>query len=307
MLVTLPQDDADTVKISFVKQPTSSGEELFFSQPPIPGFAKTTVQANVELVDADSPIPRGMRLITFDVLAEFNMVERLLAALNLVAEAAVSEVGPDINPTSLAALLLDQKPDNPSRLRRPGRTTFLQHTSVIKNRNSAELIKNHPVLPVGNPGRPEAANGPPHDSAASVASSPLVNSRVAKHAPKPDMLYGCGPAQLSYLSIIFPSPDGSFDPGDNGCARHGYLRISPIFEHRRECIKIHQRSGAPFRLFYGTRYHDTAALRAIVYDYVDDGTVVVEAAYSEDAGPRRFAQQTFLRKALMIWSDLSKI
>ncbi|KAJ7749421.1 hypothetical protein B0H16DRAFT_874124 [Mycena metata] len=79
-----------------------------------------------------------------------------------------------------------------------------------------------------------------------------------------------------------------------------------FLEHRRaQGIKIQQQDGAPFRLFYGTRYHDTAALRAIVYDYVDDGTVVVEAAYSEDGGPRRFAQQILLRDALMIWSDLS--
>lgn len=43
----------------------------------------------------------------------------------------------------------------------------------------------------------------------------------------------------------------------------------------------------------------------MVQVYIDDGTVVGEAAYSEVDLPRRFAQQLLTRDALKIWSNLN--
>jgi hypothetical protein len=65
MLTNAPEYHADSVKVSFVQRPPS-GAELFL-QPPIPGFVKATLRANIELVEEDTPLPRGMRLLTFDV------------------------------------------------------------------------------------------------------------------------------------------------------------------------------------------------------------------------------------------------
>jgi sulfite reductase alpha subunit-like flavoprotein len=43
----------------------------------------------------------------------------------------------------------------------------------------------------------------------------------------------------------------------------------------------------------------------LIQTYVEDGTVLVEAAYSEEDSPRRFAQHILIRDALKIWSDIS--
>jgi sulfite reductase alpha subunit-like flavoprotein len=42
-----------------------------------------------------------------------------------------------------------------------------------------------------------------------------------------------------------------------------------------------------------------------VQSFVDDGTVVAEAIYSEVDSPRRFAQHLLMRDALTIWGDIS--
>ncbi|KAJ7037771.1 hypothetical protein C8F04DRAFT_1256673 [Mycena alexandri] len=318
-----------------------------------------------------------MRLITFEVPPEFKysegdhmevfpendqgVVERLLVALNLVAEAAftVSAVGPDVNLKSLAGLLLNRSPitlrelllyyaDLAGPLPRgtlqllclflPRGDKFEHIRATLtdasgaslnnfaqQNRNFSELINNYPMLA-------EALNvqkllmvlraTQPHRY--SIASSSLVDARVAKlcvgveDTRVADYEGLCSsflkraeaghvvwvrsrPSQSSFHLPTDPSiPVIMVASGTGISAFLGFL------EHRRaQGIKIQEQGGAAFRLFYGTRYHDTAALRAIVYEYVDDGTVIVEAAYSEDAGPRRFAQQILLRDALMIWSDLS--
>ncbi|KAJ7656161.1 hypothetical protein DFH06DRAFT_1132642 [Mycena polygramma] len=61
---------------------------------------------------------------------------------------------------------------------------------------------------------------------------------------------------------------------------------------------------APFRLFYGTSYHDMATLRKSVRSYAEDGTVLVEASYSEEDFPLKFAQHILIRDGLKIWSDI---
>lgn len=126
MLTDGPEYSADSVKVEFVQRSPHSMAESFLSRPPIPGFVKATVRANIELVDEDTPMPRGMRHLSFDVPETFSyregdhmevfpendraIVDRLLVALNFVADAVftVKEVGSGVNPNSLAAMLLDR-------------------------------------------------------------------------------------------------------------------------------------------------------------------------------------------------------
>ncbi|KAJ7663283.1 cytochrome P450 [Mycena polygramma] len=123
LITDAPEYSAESVKLEFLPR-SSSAAETFLCQPPIAGFVKATVSANVELVDEDTPMPRCMRLLTFDVPEDLPyregdhievvpenkaaVVDRLLIALNFVADAvfSVNEVDPTVNPTSLAALLV---------------------------------------------------------------------------------------------------------------------------------------------------------------------------------------------------------
>ncbi|KAJ7798825.1 cytochrome P450 [Mycena leptocephala] len=126
MLTDGPEYSADSVKVEFVQRSPHSMAESFLSRPPVPGFVKATVRANIELVDEDTPMPRGMRHLSFDVPETFSyregdhmevfpendlaIVDRLLMALNFVADAVftVKEVGSGVNPNSLAVMLLDR-------------------------------------------------------------------------------------------------------------------------------------------------------------------------------------------------------
>ncbi|KAJ7707330.1 cytochrome P450 [Mycena rosella] len=125
-LTTSPEYTADSVKVEFLKQPFPSDAEFSLSKPPAPDFVQAIIRSNVELVDENTPMPRGMRLLTFDVPANFtyregdhmlvfpenhhDVVDRLLVALDFVGDAVftVKEVGAGVNPKSLAALLLDR-------------------------------------------------------------------------------------------------------------------------------------------------------------------------------------------------------
>jgi cytochrome P450/NADPH-cytochrome P450 reductase len=111
----------------FLPKSSSSASHSRISQPPVLGFVKATVRSNIELVDEDTPMPRSMRLLAFDIPDSFTyregdhmdvfaendpaVVERLLAALDFVADAVftVQEVAADVNPKSLAVLLRDRQ------------------------------------------------------------------------------------------------------------------------------------------------------------------------------------------------------
>ncbi|KAJ6553059.1 cytochrome P450 [Mycena capillaripes] len=378
ILLSSPQYSTDPVKVVFAQQPLSGGQ-VFLSQPPVPGFVKATVLSNIELVDEDTPMPRALRLITFEVPDgityregdhmeifpenDREVVDRLLVALNFVAEAAftVTEVGSDVNPNSLAGLLLNRGPitlqelllyyaDLAGPLHRstlqllssflPTGDKFESLRGILRdasgasdsantfaraNRNFAELIKNHPdlaealsvqklliVLRATQPRR------------YSIASSPLVDYRMVKlcvgaeDSRVADYEGLCSGflkrAEVGHIVWVrtrpahhsFHLPRDPAIPVTMVASGTGISAFLGFMEHRRaQGIKIQENGGAPFRLFYGTRHHDMSILRGIVLGYVDDGTLILEAASPDDGGPRKYAQQILMRDALKVWSDLS--
>ncbi|KAJ7738227.1 cytochrome P450 [Mycena maculata] len=382
MLTNSDEYSADSVKVAFISQSSASGTESSLSQPPVPDFVKATLRSNIELVDEDTPMPRGMRLLTFDIPDGFTyregdhmevfpendpaVVDRLLVALDFVADAVftVQQVDPAVNPKSLAVLLLDRGritlrelllyyadlsgPVHRSSLQLlssflPSDNKFktlrenLGNASVAsdkdsantfakKNRNFAELIKNNPVLAqaldlqklliVLRATQPRRY---------SIASSPLVDPRVAKLcvgvedrrvADYEGLCSGfLKRSEVGHAIWVksrasqdsFHLPTDPSIPVTVVAAGTGISAFLGFLEHRRaQGIKTKGSGGqAPFRLYYGTSYHDMATLKAMVQVYIDDGTVVADAAYSEVDSPRRFAQQLLTRDALKIWSDLS--
>ncbi|KAJ7749382.1 cytochrome P450 [Mycena metata] len=369
----------DAVKVEFVQR-SNTGQ--FTSLPPMPGFTKAVVRANVELVDEDTPLPRGMRLLTFEVPDDFTyregdhmevfpendpaVVDRLLVALDFVADAVftVKEIGTGVNPKSLGALLLNRGQITLRELllyyadlSGPLQRTSLQILSSFlptedkfnilrdvlnnagatpeigssdefakKNRNFADLLANYPLLAqaltlqkllmVLRATQPRRY---------SLASSPLVDPHVAKLCVGVEDLrfsdhQGLCSGFLTRTKVGHvvwvrsrPSQDSFHLPTDPKtpvtmvAAGTGISAFLGFLEHRRaQGIKVKEHGGdAPFRLFYGTSYHDMTSLRTLVSTYVEDGTVLVEAAYSEVDYPRRFAQQILTRDALKIWSDIS--
>ncbi|KAJ7782170.1 hypothetical protein B0H14DRAFT_2630874 [Mycena olivaceomarginata] len=327
MLTSSSGYTTDSVKVAFHPQQSSSAVDSSLSQPPIAEFVQATVRQNIELVDPDTPEPRAMRLIAFDIPDGFTyregdhmevfpendpaVVSHLLVALDLVPDAVftVTEVDASVNPKSLAALLRTRDPitlrelltyyaDLSGPLQRsslqvlssflPGDDKFktLKETLSIasaasdpekenvfakQNRNFAQLIANHPILAQALDTQKLLiilrATQPRRYS---IASSPLVNSI-------PVTMVAAGTGISPFLGFL---------------------------EHRRaQGIKTQESGGqAPFRLFYGTRHHDMATLRAsFVHEFIDDGTVVLEVAYSADDSPHRFAQQLLTRDGLKVW------
>ncbi|KAJ7501233.1 cytochrome P450 [Mycena galericulata] len=376
MLTDSLEYSTDSVKLAFVPQPSSS-----LSQSPIPGFVKATVRSNVELVDQDSPLPRGMRLITFDVPENFtyregdhmevfpendpDVVDLLLVALDFVADAVftVNNVGANVNPKSLAVLLHERggqitlrelllyyadlsgpiqrsslqtlssflpADDNFKGLRETLSTASVasdQEQSTVfhkKNRNFAQLIHNYPILAQALDLQKLLiilrATQPRRYS---IASSPLVDLRAAKlcvgveDTRVVDYEGLCSGflkrAEVGHAIWVrsrtsqdsFHLPTDPTIPITMVAAGTGISAFLGFLEHRRaQGIKTKDAGGkAHFRLFYGTSRHDMPTLRALVQTYIDDGTVVLEAAYSEDKSPWRFAQQLLTRDALMVWSD----
>ncbi|KAF9072420.1 cytochrome P450 [Rhodocollybia butyracea] len=227
---------ANAVKVEFVQR-TSSTAESSLEQPPLPGFDKAILRSNIELVDEDTPMPRSIRLITFDVPEGFTyqegdhmevypendiaVVDKLLVALNFVADASfkVTAVDRDVNPKSLAALLVNRGlislrelllyyadvagPLHHSSLQLlssflPVDDKFesLRETLSIasvpsdteaskaffkKNRNFSSLIENHPLLVQSlNLQKLLIALRMNQPRRYSIASSPLVDPHVAK-------------------------------------------------------------------------------------------------------------------------------
>ncbi|KAJ6564144.1 cytochrome P450 [Mycena capillaripes] len=381
MLTNAPEYSPDSVKVEFVQRSAPSTAELFLSQPPVAEFVKATVRENIELVDKDTPLPRGMRLVSFDVPEGFAyregdhmevfpendpaVVDRLLVALNFVADAVfrVKEVGPGVNPTSLAALLLERGqitlrelllyyadlagPVQRSTLQvlcsfLPADDKFKAVRDTLnaasaasdketvdsfaqKHRNFSDLIANYPILA-------EALNlqkllmvlRATQPRRYSVASSPLADPHVVKLCVgvedfRVSDYQGLCSGFLSRAQVghavwvrprasqeTFHLPTDPKIPVIMVAAGTGISAFLGFLEHRRaQGIKVQEHGGeAPFRLFYGTSYHDMPSLRRVVQEYVEDGTVLVEAAYSEEDSPRRFAQHILIRDGLKIWSDI---
>ncbi|KAJ6449380.1 cytochrome P450 [Mycena sanguinolenta] len=382
MLTAAPAYNADSVKVEFIPCSSLVTADPFLAQPPIDGFVKATVRTNVELVDENTPLPRGMRLLTFDVPEGFTykegdhmevfpendlaVVDRLLVALNFVADAVftVQEVGSGDNPTSLAAFLVGRGritlrdlllyyadlagplqrsnlmmlssflPDDPKfhtlreTLSAAGAASDNNSPSSFtqKNRNFNELVANHPVLAQAlDLKKLLTVLRATQPRRYSISSSPLVEPRVAKlcvgveDLRVADYLGLCSGfltrTKVGHVVWVRPrsSPESFHLPTDPAvpvvmvAAGTGISAFLGFLEHRRaQGIKVQEYGGqAPFRLFYGTSYHDMPTLRGIVQSYVEDGTVLLEAAYSEENSPRRFAQHILIRDALKIWSDLS--
>ncbi|KAJ7247592.1 cytochrome P450 [Mycena rebaudengoi] len=381
MLTNGPEYSGDSVKVEFVQRSPPSMADLFLSQPPIPGFVKATVRVNVELVDEDTPLPRGMRHLSFEVPGSFSyregdhmevfpendraVVDRLLLSLNFVADAVftVKEVGAGVNPNSLAHMLLDRGqitlrdlllyyadlsgPIQRSSLQvlysfLPADDKFKSVREMLgmagaasdpettnsfaqKNRNFSELIAHHPLLA-------QALNLPKllmvlratQPRRYSIASSPLANPRIVKLCVGVEDMrvsdhQGLCSGFLKRTEVghivwvrarsaheSFHLPTDPKIPVTMVAAGTGIAPFLGFLEHRRaQGIKVQEHGGqAPARLFYGTSYHDIASLRRLVQSYVDDGTVLVEAAYSEEDSPVRFAQHILIRDALKIWSDI---
>ncbi|KAF8133598.1 hypothetical protein K438DRAFT_1883735 [Mycena galopus ATCC 62051] len=351
---------------------TGSPEFIPFSAA-IPGFVKATVRANIELVDEDTPMPRGMRLISFNIPEDFiyregdhmeffpendpTVVEHLLVALNLVPDAvfSVTEVDASVNPKSLAVWLRERGQitlrelltyyadlsgplqrnnlqllasflpvdDKFSSLREMLSTASAvsnqekEDAFMKKNHNFTQLIRNHPILAqaldlqkllvVLHATQPRRY---------SIASSPLVNSHIAK------LCVGVEDSQVADYDGLcsgflkraevghgdsFHLPTDPKIPVIMVAAGTGISAFLGFLEHQRaQGIKTQESGGqAPFRLFYGTRHHDMATLRAFVHEFIDDGTAVLDVAYSSDNSPHRFAQQLLTRDGLKIWSSLS--
>ncbi|KAJ7751908.1 cytochrome P450 [Mycena maculata] len=200
------------------------------------------------------------------------------------------------------------------------------NTFLKENRNFAQVIKNYPVLTQALDLQKLLillrATQPRRYS---IASSPLVDPRVAKLcvgvedirvADYEGLCSGfLKRAEVSHVVWVRsrPSQESFHLPTDPSipitmvAAGTGVSAFLGFLEHRRaQGIKTQDAGGqAPFRLYYGTSYHDMPTLRAVVQGYIDDGTVVLEAAYSQDDSPWRYAQQLLGRDALKIWSDLN--
>ncbi|KAJ7153209.1 cytochrome P450 [Mycena filopes] len=378
-LLTSLESQPDAVHVEFVPH---SNTAQFTSLPPMSGFVQATLRANIELVDADTPLPRGMRLFTFDVPEEFTyregdhmevfpendpaVVDRLLVALNFVADAVfrVKEVADTVNPKSLAALLLNRGQITLRELllyyadlSGPLQRTSLQilasflppddkyndlreilntagaasETGLInefpkKNRNFGELMANYPTLTeVFTLPRLLIVLRATQPRRYSLASSPLIDPRVAKLCVGVEDLRIADHQGLcsGFLSraevghVVWVRPRASQDsfhlpidpttPVIMVAAGTGISAFLGFLEHRRaQRIKVKEHGGdTSCRLFYGTSYHDMARLKELLKTYVEDGTVLIEAAYSEVDYPRRFAQQILTRDALKIWSDIS--
>ncbi|KAJ7337689.1 hypothetical protein DFH08DRAFT_813009 [Mycena albidolilacea] len=435
MLTNAPEYHADSVKVSFVQRPPS-GAELFLSQPPIPGFVKATLRANIELVEEDTPLPRGMRLLTFDVPEGFIyregdhmevfpehsdpqategvsaaprpsaadpratwspqryfsiagqaarmteirdndgavvgrgsrlgrqglaaptatdggstrqtllgrpcrvrglnavnpvIVERLLVALSFVADAVftVKEIGPGVNPTLLAAFLLD-------RGQITLRELLLYYADLAGPLQRSSLLVLCSFLPADEKFKSlretlstagAASDKTTANSNYSLSFAPL--SPVGTQLPA--LCVGVEDLQVAdhqglcsgFLSRAegghvvwvrsrsaqepFHLPTDPQIPVITVAAGTGISPFLGFLEHRRaQEIKVQENGGqAPFRLFYGISYHDMPHLRRLVQTYVEPGTVLVEAAYSEEDSPRQFAQHILIRDVLKIWSDIS--
>ncbi|KAJ6540863.1 hypothetical protein DFH09DRAFT_1175464, partial [Mycena vulgaris] len=343
---------ADSVKVVFLQQPFAADAKSSLMQPPAPGFVQATLRANLELVDKDTPLPRGMWLLTFDVPEGFTyragdhmevfpendpaVVERLLVALNFVADAVftVKEVGAGADPKPLAVLLLDRgqitlrelllyyadlsgpvqrgslqvlcsflpPDDNFKSLRETlsEASTETGNTFAQKNRNFPALIETKLLLVL-------RATQPRRYS---IASSPLVDPHIVK------LCVGVEDALVADYEGLCSGFLKRSGVGYVVWVRHRaaqesfHLPADPaipiILKHRRaQGIKIEEHGGeSACRLFYGTCYHDMSSLRAMVHAYVNDGTVLLETAYSAEDAPRRFAQQILLRDALTVWRDI---
>ncbi|KAJ6597519.1 cytochrome P450 [Mycena vulgaris] len=382
VLMSSPKYSADAIKVVFLQQSPTSRPESFLSRPPVAGFVRTTLRSNVELVDDDTPMPRGMRLLSFDVPETFTyregdhmevfpendpaVVDRLLVALDFVADAifTVKDVDASVNPKSLAVLLLDRGQttlrelllyyaDLAGPLQRSSLqllSSFLpaddkfkslretlsnagaasdketDNSFIKKNRNFAQLIDNYPILAQAldlqkllivlratQPRRYSIASSPLVDPRVVSLCVGVEDTRVTDHQGlcsgflKRSEIGHTVWARSRSAQASFHLPTDPTIPVTMVAAGTGISAFLGFLEHRRaQGIKTEEAGGqAPFRLFYGTSYHDMAGLRSIVQSYIDDGTVVVEAVYSEDGTPRRFAQQILTRDALKIWSDLS--
>ncbi|KAJ6455918.1 cytochrome P450 [Mycena vitilis] len=381
LITDAPEYSADSVKVEFLSRSSSAGETLL-CQPPIAGFVKATVSANVELVDEDTPLPRCMRLLTFDVPEDFPyregdhievvpenkaaVVDRLLISLNFVADAvfSVKEVDTSVNPTSLAALLVGRGQitlrdlllyyaDLAGPLQRsslqmlasflPGddKSKTLRETLIAastssdkdagtsftqQNRNFSDLVTNYPLLSQAlNLQKLLMVLRATQPRRYSVASSPLVDARVVKlcvgveDERVSDFQGLCSGflrrAETGHVLWVRPraSQDSFHLPTDPKVpvvmvgAGTGISAYLGFLEHRRaQGIKIPEFGGeATFRLVYGTSHHDMASLKSLIRTYVEDGTVLAEAAYSADDSPCRFAQHILIRDGLQTWTDLS--
>ncbi|KAJ7472845.1 cytochrome P450 [Mycena latifolia] len=382
MLTTSPEYSADSVKVAFLQQPFPPGTGSSLSQPPIPGFVQATLRSNIELVDKDTPFPRGMRLLTFDVPASFTyrdgnhmevfpennlaIVDRLLVTLGLVGEAVftVKEVASNANPKSLAVLLLNRGqitlrelllyyadlagPIQHSSLQvlcsfLPADEKFkslretLSNASTASDKDSgnsfAQNNRNFPALLANYPMLAQVLNlqqllivlCATQPRRYSIASSPLVDPHVVKlcvgveDTRVADYEGLCSGflkrSEVGHVVWVrsratqesFHLPEDPAIPITMVAAGTGIALLLGFLEHRRaQGLKIPEYGGkAPCRLFYGTRHHDMPSLRAKVDEYVNEGTVALEAAYSTDDTPRRYAQQILLRDALTIWSDIN--
>ncbi|KAJ7055685.1 cytochrome P450 [Mycena amicta] len=380
LLTEPPEHSAEEIKVEFLPQGQSSTASILV-QPPVPAFVQVKLTDNLELVDEETPLPRGMRLITFDVPEGFGyregdhmevfpendpaVVEKLLVSLDFVADAAftVKETGAAVNPKSLAALLVGRGPitlrellvyfaDLASPLQRssiqvlasflpPGDAKYKAvyeeltvagaadaATFAEKNRNFSTLLANHPVLAqVLTLQRLLVVLRATQSRRYSVASSPLANARIARlcvgvedyRVVAADHAGLCS-SFLKRLSIghtvwarprasqeSFHLPEDPSVPVTMVAAGTGVSAFLGFLEHRRaQGFKVPEHGGfAPFRLYYGVSYHDMPHLRSIIGKYVEDGIVTVEAVYSEEDAPRRFAQQLLTRDALKVWVDLS--
>ncbi|KAF7318711.1 FAD-binding FR-type domain-containing protein [Mycena chlorophos] len=376
LLTVPPEHNAEEVKLAFV--PLGSGSAApMLAQPPVPGFVQVRVKENLELVEEGTPLPRGMRLMTFDVPDAFAyregdhmevfpendpaVVERLLVLLDFVADAAfeVKEIGEGVNPKSLAALLVGRGPislrellvyyaDLAGPLQRsslqviaslipagePKYKAVLDELTTAgvadstafaqKNRNFATLLTNHPVLAQTlTLQRLLVVLRATQPRRYSIASSPLVDPRrvrlcvgvedprvvqhdhaglcssFLKRVPVGHVVW----ARARKAQETFHLPDDPKVPVTMVAAGTGISAFLGFLEHRRaQGLKA---TDTPFRLYYGTSYHDMPQLRSLISSYVEDDTVLVEAVYSEEDAPRRFAQQLLTRDALKVWVDLS--
>ncbi|KAJ7064619.1 hypothetical protein C8F01DRAFT_1366913 [Mycena amicta] len=201
-------------------------------------------------------------------------------------------------------------------------------TFAEKNRNFSRLLANHPVLvQVLTVQRLLVVLRATQSRRYSVASSPLANARMARlcvgvedyRVVAADHAGLCS-SFLKRLSIghtvwarprasqeSFHLPEDPSVPVTMVAAGTGVSAFLGFLEHRRaQGFKVPEHGGlAPFRLYYGVSYHDMPRLRSIIAKYVEDGIVTVEAVYSEEDAPRRFAQQLLTRDALKVWVDLS--
>ncbi|KAF7325436.1 FAD-binding FR-type domain-containing protein [Mycena kentingensis (nom. inval.)] len=373
LLNDAPPPAGTEVTVEFRPVQPGASASAMLTHPPAPGFVQIQMKENVEMVQEDTPLPRGMRLLSFEIPDGFAyragdhmevfpendpaVVERLLVALDFVANAAftVEAIAGDVNPKSLAALLLNKDAitlrellvyyaDLAGPLQRSSMqllAAFLPKDDALRgdllgaspsfveaNRNFPALFANYPrlaktlTLP-----RLLAVLRATQPRRYSIASSTLVDARIVKlcvgtedpRVVAPDHAGLCS----SFLKRIgaghlvwarhrasqesFHLPDDPRVPVTMVAAGTGISAFLGFLEHRRaQGYRVPELGGAaPFRLYYGTSYHDMPRLRSLVSSYVDAGTTTVEAIYSEDSAPRRFAQQLLTRDALQVWVDLA--